>query len=367
MAALPGFDGSKYILDSLAPAAGNFVKTSNFCNQLEEFRNSILKELNIYHVKDDISDKRKKAFTDSTEIGFDLLSLFSLPGFNFAEFLDNFSVSEVDVYNIIHNNFLMTQKSQEPENYRIFRLEFPEISKDKSKELNLKLIAQKLHLDSSLEAEQYLISKGIHLDQAIENRIHTNASRLVDLVLKHWEEILSVERFDKFTQMGLKKTSLNILVNNLQETFKSLNIRMQLIELFEQKTKLINPPPDTEEYMASISSQYINDFVSNFGFNFMNEDRINEIFLIAEEFHLDIDLLKMHGKAPDNHALEAIFEHADSVHGPPPPVFDNFRAFITKMKLAMISNCGFAKYNKEMALTLNNLLDRIENLNFKLI
>ena len=365
-AATPGFDGSEYILNSLAPAAGNLVKTANFCNQLQKYRDSILTGLSPWRVTDDLTEKRKKAFKESTELGFDLLNLFSLPGFNFAEFLDNLSVTEVDVYNVIHANFLRTQKSHEPEHYRIFRMEFPEISRDKSREVNLELIARKLRLDSITEAEQYLISNGINLDLAIENRIQTNASRLVDLVLGHWDSCLSVDRFEKFTKMGLKKTAITILVNNLQETFKSLNIRISLIELFEQKTKLINPPSVTEEYMASISSQYINDFVSNFGFNFMKEDRINEIFQIAEEFHLDVNLLKIQEQVPDSHSLETIYENADSMEGPPPPVFDHFRAYITKMKLAMISNCGFARYNQEMISSLNNLLNRLETLEFKL-
>jgi hypothetical protein len=366
MAAMPGYDGSDYILKSLAPAAGNFMKTVNFCNQLQKFRDDILKGLEPWRITDNLIEKRKKAFRESTELGFDLLNLFSLPGFNFAEFLDNLSVTEVESYSVIHDNYLRSQKSQEPEHYRIFRMEFPEISGENSKDLNLELIARKLRMDSITEAEQYLISKGINLEHAIENRVQTNASRLVDLVLEHWADRMNIDRFEKFTAMGLKKTALTILVNNLQETFKSMNVRMHLIELFEQKTKLINPPADTEEYMASISSQYINDFVSNFGFNFMNEDRIREIFQIAEEFHLDVKLLKIQGEEPDSLSPEIIYEHADSMEGPPPPVLDNFRAYITKMKLAMISNCGFARYNQEMASSLNNLLNRLEQLNFKL-
>ena len=365
-AAKPGKDGSDQIIKALLPAANNFVKTTNFCSILEDFRLQLIENLKAYLVVDDLATKRNKTFKKATDIEFELLNLFKVADFSFTNFLMDLSINEVKIYNLIHQNYTQTQRRTEPENYLIFRSMFPDISADFSYDENLRIIAKSLPQQTVEEAEKYLIEKGIDLNVALENRVLTSASKLVDLVLNEWKEILDLNRLERYVKMGLDKNTLDQLIINLQETFQRLNVRDELISLFEQKTRLIHAPSDTEEYLASIATEYINDFVSNFGFNFMKDDRMEEILAIAKEYNQDLSLITREHVTNKEEVLLNIYNKLDSIDNVAPPLVDNFRLFVLKMKLAMLSNCGFISYNVEQNKSLELLINNLDDVSFNL-
>jgi len=243
---------------------------------------------------------------------------------------------------------------------------FPEITHEKSLNENLTIIASKLRLSTIDQAKDYLQEKGIDLSIATENRILTSASKLVDIVLNHWKAKLEIKEFEEYIVIGLDKSYLSHLIDNLIETFDRLNVRDELISLFEKKTKLIHAPSDTEEYLASIITEYINDFVSNFGFNFMKDDRIDEVIKIAKIFSQDLTLLIRDENENKQKILMDIYDKMDTVDNLPPPLINNFRLFVLKMKLAMLSNCGFVNYNVTENEKLKVLLEKVQEIDFNL-
>jgi hypothetical protein len=48
------------------------------------------------------------------------------------------------------------------------------------------------------------------------------------------------------------------------------------------------------------------------------------------------------------------------------PMIDNYGNFVTKIKLALLANCGFVNYDLEANAKLGNLLKEIDSLNFNL-
>jgi hypothetical protein len=292
--------------------------------------------------------------------------MYSHSTFNFPDFLNTLSLNDIEVYNIIHSNFLNAQKRQEPENYQIFKQLFSEISSELSREENLRIICHQLQLDSIEATEQYLIAHDIDLDLALENPIHTNATKLVDSVLDHWKEKLKIDNFGAYLNKGLEKSAMVALVENLMDTFEILGIRNELIELYEQKTKLLSVPKDTEEYLAAIITAFINDFTSNFGLNFMQAERVEEVLKIAEEYQIDLKLMARKNQTEQQVELLAIYDKMDSRDAVHPPLVDNFQRYILKMKLAMISNCGFAQYNIDTNRSLSKLIDELQQVEFKL-
>jgi hypothetical protein len=169
-----------------------------------------------------------------------------------------------------------------------------------------------------------------------------------------------------YIDLGLDKNALDQLITNLLETFQRLNVRNELIALFEQKTRLIHAPSDTEEYLASIITEYINDFVSNFGFNFMKDDRLEELLSIAQIYKQDMRLITRDSIEDKEDQLLLIYNKMDSVDNVSPPLRENFRLFILKMKLAMLSNCGFVTYDIEQNDSLKVLINQLNEIRFSL-
>jgi hypothetical protein len=62
----------------------------------------------------------------------------------------------------------------------------------------------------------------------------------------------------------------------------------------------------------------------------------------------------------------AIYDKMDSRDAVSPPLIDNFQLYVLKMKLAMISNCGFAEYNIDSNRSLSQIIEKMQQLEFRL-
>jgi len=363
--ASPMKDGSERIINALTPAASNFVKVKNLSERLNFSRNELQKELSKHYVTDNIKELRDKAFREANDIKFAFVSLFAHPDFNFALFLKQLMLDEIEIYNVLHKDFLKASSQNTPEHYKLFRSMFPGLSEVRSREQNLKYLSEMLLLDNNDEVEEYLKSKKIVLDDALENKVYSSASKLVDLLLDVWNKKIEAENFSNYVKMGFEQKSLDLFLENLQETFESLHMRARLITLFEEKTRLLNIPEDTEEYLASITTNMINEFITSFGFNFMSQDRLYELYAICEEYQEDVKLLQQYDKNVSLETLQQIYNLDDgSLHVS--PLSENFNAYLIKMKLAMLSNCGVVNYDAEANNKLKSILDDLKKLDFGL-
>lgn len=360
-------DGSELILESLLPAANNFVKVKNSSDRLDQKRIDILNELDKHFISDNLKEKRDKAFQKSNDIQFALLNLFSKPGFRFSDFLEAYFLTDSEVYNLVHENFLKSTRKDEPEKYTIFKSMFNGLSSSKSRLENLRIIANQLKLASPELAEDYLDKNNIDLDAVLENRVYTSATKLVDALIDLWKSKMTTDSLEAFVMLGLEKNHIKDFGDNLIKTFESLHVRDELIDIYEQKTRLINAPASTQEYLSAISTNYINDFVSNFGFNFMSKNRLDELFDLCAEYNEDIDLLKYPSTTVNNDELLSIYDTGETRQEVAVnPLVDNFRLYLLKMKLAMISNCGFSNYNVEENDKLNEIIEELNTISFEL-
>lgn len=364
--ASPSKDGSELIVEELEPAANNYIKIKKFSDRLEDLRNNLQKDLEKHHISDNIKEKRDKAFQLGIDIQFGLMKMFSSPHFHFGEFLKTMSIKDTDVFNCIHSNFLSSSKKDDLDQYTIFRSMFPGISNEISRSENLSIIGSYLNMTSNEEVQAYLESRNMDLDKALENKTISSATKLVDAVIELWKSKLTSTNFESFLKLGMDTSTFDSLTENLITTFEVLNVRNELINLFEQKTRMVFSPMDTEEYLASISSAYINDFVSNFGYNFMQHERVLELEEICKDYRIDLSALEVSQDKYSESKLVQIYDGTVSNDKSNNPLIANFNAYIVKIKLALISNCGMVNYDVNANNELNDLIKQLENVNFSI-
>ena len=212
----------------------------------------------------------------------------------------------------------------------------------------------------------WLNANDINLASAIEN-VHVSAAhKLVDGVIEIWKNSLIPENFKDFEVKGLDLSIVRILGDSLLETFEIFQIRKILISIFERKTRLMTVSNDTDEYLASISSSYINDFVSNFGFNFMTDERKKNVFLLADQYNLDTTKLMESSVSINENEIISLFEEDSSENDQliTFPVVNHYNSFITKIQLILLSNCGFRTYDVVANDKLNDIIKEIESVSF---
>ncbi len=367
----PGKDGSGLIIQELSPAANNFIKLKNYTQKLVGITNSLSNVLRKHHVSDNLKEKRDKAFQEGNRIQLGLLRLFNSRELNLSDFFKVMMLKDTVVFEYIHNNFSKVSSTVDSDQYAAFRSMFPGVSSEKSKKDNLIIIGDFLGINSTGEVESYLESQGLQIDKIIEDKTETSATLLVDGILDIWSNQMDVNSFDKFMKIGLGKDLIDLIVQNLMLTFEVLKVRETLIEIYEEKTRKLNPEEECEEYLASISCSYLNDFVCNFGFNFMAGDRKNELFELCEDYKIDYKFIDNQEflQSNKNNLITDIFDKGRlSMHNREnsEPIFESYNAFVVKMKLALLSNCGFANYDINANNTLDEIIEDVDALTFNL-
>ena len=361
----PNKDGSQRIINDLYPAANNLIKTKNYSSKLGSFKTLTLKNLKSHYKTDDIQNQRKQAADDGKKVRTQLLNLFTANGSKFGEFLSKLYISNTETYNFIHEHYLPASNDHTPTREEVIIRTY-DLDLNKSVEENERMLMEKQNLQSPAQLQEWLNAQNIDLSEVLKNVHITAASTLVDGVIEIWKSKLELENFKDYTSQGLDLGAVKIISENLIQTFEIFGVRQELIHLFEKKTRLMRVSNDTDEYLASIITFYVNDFVSNFGFNFMSEERNELVLELAETFNIDTSSLLTKSKNISDQELINLFEEDSSSNILPVtfPVVDHYKNFITKVQLILLSNCGFRKYNVEENNKLKELIDEIESLNF---
>ncbi len=364
--AVPNKDGSELILQSLAPAANNLTKIRNYAGRLDEYKTALKIVLKKQVFNDDIKERRDAAFQLGNDILGGLTMLFRDP-VSFSLLQTKMMIKETDAYNFIHENLLKAAfggaNDEEFNRYAVFRSLYPTLSARHSKEENLEILRRKLSKNSIEGVLEWLNENKIDLDSALENRVRTSATRLVDGLIEQWKIKLGEANFTDLFNKGLKHDTHTKLITNLIITFDSLQLREQLIRIFEQKTRMVSLARDTEEYLAAYFTGNINDFVCTFGFNFMQDARKSELIAIGEQYDEGISKKLVEEQMPVSNAdLKVIYDSPSQTQ----PLHENFMLYLVKMRLALLSNCGFKNYDINANDQLKKIIDSIEKLDFTL-
>jgi len=362
----PNSDGSDFIITNLEPAANNITKTKNYVGILEDNKEQLVSSLSKYFHSNDISEKRRIAFRKGSDLQLNLNRVFGKSPDLFSAFLNQLSLKESDVYQLIHLNLLETRVVDSYDEYTFFKSQFPRLSSENTFEENLEILKEDLQMLSNEEVTYYLKEHGYDLTKAFENKFNTSATALVEKILNLWKEKFNHEKLQVYFDNGLTKSVFDIYFDALFETFQNLEVQQLLVKLVEQKTKRLQLGRDAEEYLASVSTHIINDFVTNFGFNYFDNNRLIEIKTVCDEMKVDVSFLFDSEMDDDLPELESLFVPLESGKAEFNPVVENFNKYVLKIKLALISNCGNASFNIEENNKLGEIISKCEKLEFKI-
>lgn len=372
-AATINLDGSKYIIKHLAPAATNFVKIKNNVNIVSTQKEIVLNEMNRYFHTDNLQEKRKNALKKGTTIQFDFNLVFGNDPSYFSAFLKRLSVNETEIYSYFHANILESSKVENFGQFSLLKSQFPGVDLENSKLDNLEIIRNSLYLDTIEEVEAFLNERNIDYDLVFANQLKTTASKLLQGLFDSWLNRFEFDKFSDFEAKGLTRKAFNDLKESMLSTIDSMGLREQLLTIIQSRTKSIHFGKSTEEYLSAICAAYINDFVTNFGFSLVSSEKVQELELISEEYNFHVQgVLKPQSESVSDETLVQIFDGLSSINGnmnvleDMRPMIDNYGNFVTKIKLALLANCGFVNYDLEANAKLGNLIKEIDSLNFNL-
>jgi hypothetical protein len=101
----------------------------------------------------------------------------------------------------------------------------------------------------------------------------------------------------------------------------------------------------------------------------MGDERIDELRIVCEELNIDFSALMSNKPLPNKNDLIPFFDNQDSTDSNLNelrfnPMIENYNKYITKLKLSLLSNCGFVNYDVQANNELIILIKKINDLSF---
>ena len=370
-AAAPNMDGSSLIIKNLNPAANNYIKTYNYVTQLNDILQKLKIILSKYLHSDNLFEKRLSSIKKGNELQIELNRVFGRNPLLFGEFLKLMLLSESDVYNYFHENLLSSRQVESFDEYTLFRSQFPQLKAENSKDQNLEILQKTLFYSNIEEVELFLSQQNIDLEKVFANNLKTSATALVDGLIRQWQSKLNIDNFENLITYGLSKNAFNEIINVVNASFENLNIKDVLVNLVEKKTSRIQISRNDEEFLAGVCTNFLNEFVTSFGINFMGNERIDELRLVCDELNFDFYEIISTKPLPNKNELIPFFDNQeisasagnDLVLN---PMIENYNKYITKLKLSLLSNCGFVTYDVQANNALSGILNNVNALRFEI-
>jgi hypothetical protein len=323
-----------------------------------------------YFHSDNLQEKRVTAIKKANEIQLEFNRIFGRNPLLYGVFMNKIILTESEVYNYFHENLSASRSVETFDEYTLFRAQFPRLRMENSRETNLEILREDLYYTSIDEVEQFLSDSHVDLDKVFSNKVNTSASSLVDGLFELWRAKMKYEKFDELNTAGLSRKAFTELIEILETTIDHLGLVDFLTVLVEKKTSRLQVGRDAEEYLAAVCANYLNDFVVNMGFNYMSDNRLEELQQLSVTYNLNITSLFDKKEAPSKKDLIPVFQTAAPAGGMTEtefaPMIESYNRFVLKIKLALLSNCGFVHYDVIANEQLSKQLNRVSGMQFNI-
>lgn len=370
-AALPNQDGGERIIKNLAPAANNYVKIKNYVTQLLHLQDEMIQLMAKYHYSDNVDEMRKKAISNSLKVQLEMNRAFSQRQEMFDRFLTLFMLSEVKVFNYLHDNLknAVVQEGSTSE-YDLFKSSFSGLSDTNSIEKNLEIIKSELGLSTIDEVIHILEEQGMEVDKLFPKQnkastIDTVLSGIIDL----WKNQVSEEATEEFYAMGFTADALKIIREAYERAFEFNDFNAFLKQIIKEKYQGISLDTETEKYLAAVLTQYFNEFIGQFGVNELQLDVFQNVRTLQPQLSLFVEGYLQEKNMPEEDLLVGLFDKLgdDSLSAKDTnALVEGYNGYLNKFKIAMLSNCGFVHYDIEQNNELYQLIQTTRDYAFEI-
>jgi hypothetical protein len=357
-------DGSELIIQNLTKVSNNLTKTNHYINTLNSLIFDVKKELNYHLHTDDLTILRANSMKSVTEFQFSIHSILEKDINAFNKLIKHISLDPVEVYNLVHENFVVNVNQKNLENFdqgSILMALYPELNNTDSYETAIDILKQNLWLSSNEEVETFLADKGIEKENLfVKKETKTKAQFYTALILDNWaSKINNPSHLDYFIANGLSRSSLDFLCDHFSKIIKNRSFENKLELILNDMVSEIFINKEVEEFIAETFSLLINEIVINFDINYFTVEELAEInnLKITDNF-------KFYKKTmlTDSKTIQDLFENnANESSNANSLLLDKYNKWIEYFRISLLVNCGFVNFNEQA----NNQLKALIN-DFKL-
>jgi len=354
-------DGSELIITNLLPSANNSVKVNNSIKRCNRIKDEVLNCLNKYYVSENKEEERNKIIKSTLNNSLALSRIANQPH-KFSLFIQSLQLSENEIYNIFHENINYVKVESTFSSKELLLNTYPYLSDNNSLDENIEIIRKQEGLSNRKDVIEILASNGIDLSQFKKAEDVNELESLLEKIIKLWEEKV------KLNPIKMDNDLLNQILSDLLTTMKIQGLLEKIQDILSPKFNRVRIEKEDITYFACITTNLINEFVTDFGTKNYDEVIVSKLQSILSENEKEAFSKLITAKSlPTLEELNNIFnENLLESNKNLKNYLINFHEWKLRMKIALLNNCGYVdneqhnKKVKELLLAIDNVTIAID-------
>lgn len=383
VAATMNNDGTVYIIEKLKKAAEHISKTRDdqFKNDVRKCLNSVLDKMRSYYQSDDdaeiLAENVRKANRIYRELVF---TCQSDPEF-FGHLIESLQLTEPQCYSEVHSMIpslpAIVGNDDTIQDYELIRKACDDFQGCSNVEQKWQRLTRAYGFWDKDEATEYLRQHNIDPDtlfggSEVEEIDRRNSAILAHHLIHLWESRLKDPTFhDKYT--GNKKvnsTEFGYLVDAMLNAAKNIQLKKRIETEISPYVDILNIAGINEDLVADAISTTICDFVMDFGYRYLDNDKKAQVNRIVGEQHIGIFQRTANFQAAGMPRKESYTEDEmtalfnsilNSARRFTPAYEENFDAWVKYMYLSHIVNLNIPDFDREANTLLKEILESLKS------
>ena len=274
-------DGAALIIYNLTKASRKLTGVRN--NQLNSQVKDILQKLskiadNLY-VRTDGKDLIPQAIKKARTICFELDTSCNNDNYFFGHLLQSLQLATKEVYELVHEKITDPTLIEAVQSFKQYELIQRHLGEFETEEEGWNKILIYTGASDKDVARDALRKKKVDVDILL-NKSHKrmlNSVVISEYVLNYWIDKISASSLaNQLCESSLFDSAImTLLIGHLIDTAKAFELTDKMASLISSKTDVTNLSSVNEYYVTDVLKNKINDFVTNFGFDYLSPDELN--------------------------------------------------------------------------------------------
>lgn len=368
-------DGALYIMENLAEVAQRMdtSRELDFETAINKVRNKVHNLMKDYYISTDVDELLEANIQKAKAIFREMDLTCNSDNYYFGHLIQALQLTETASYKVVHSVM------QSPEiNGMVNDFKDYEIIRSSCKKVGYPIEAASSISDkwdciiktygfvSQEEAEEFFVKKKIDVNKLFDGtyKRKLNSCIVADAVFDKWaSNIKSVEFLNEFSsEENFDSSIMTILVDNLISSAKIMTLRDRMADAIAEYVNVVNIHTANESLLADILASLINDFVLDFGFEYLsNEDKENAEKICKSKNIPAFDYIcKEVTPVFDEEAITRMFNDMSTNPQALLPSFDdNYNKWLEYMFISFVAHMNVPDYNPEANKVLAEILDNL--------
>jgi hypothetical protein len=381
-ASSPNKDGSQLIIKQLEQVKSNSLKTESIILKVTKAFETVKLELNSIKKSDNENDKIEEVRAQTIDVFNRIIALIN-DDVNVGVLTDQFSVDENEIYHVVYS--IVTNRDfgnvQSLKKYYSFYLQYPELKDKGTYSERIKYLTTKFGKNSENETVSYLSDLGYDVNTLLNENVAEMEDKALYIANKSksfWiENQLNIENF-KSDKKALSPGFIQFIMNNIKNKYENLKLSEKIANHIRPFVE--NPGVHLDDVIPMISSiitGIINNHVSSFGWEYVEEREKSRLIKLCKENNIEIlDSLVNEVQNDDiNYGVPKLYDYLknyasivnnlkkDDVENiKVNPYISGYRKWIDTCNLSLISSIDTVNYDVKSNQELISILDGSNNI-----